>query len=371
MPQDDLLGHLARAGDWRPSVADTAEAIFTERFWYMGTVVPQGGLVFGAGLGYYPNRGVMDGYAGVTVEGIQHAFRASRHLGSTPHATQVGALRITVQEPMRRHRIELLPNDSGIMMDLEFRATLEPNDEGHDVLEKHGRVVADITRFVQFGHYEGEIVVRGQRHVVQEQRCWGARDRSWGLRMESRTDESHPPVTRFRPIFFAWVCAQFEDHGVHFFLKETAPGQLRFFVGDETGPLGSGRPRRKIVSVEHALEWHDDPYSQHIQGGVFTLHYEDGASRQIRLRSLPERFYLKAGMYGGVEGWFQGDDRGPLAVAHDTWDHRDPATRRKLRTLAEQVMQFDDGASIGYGTIQSGLAPGYPGYPEIQHLPTM
>src|SRR4051794_3631003 len=35
-PHDDLLGHQTPARMSRPAIADTAEAIFTERYWYMG-----------------------------------------------------------------------------------------------------------------------------------------------------------------------------------------------------------------------------------------------------------------------------------------------------------------------------------------------
>ncbi|MBG9388032.1 hypothetical protein [Caenimonas aquaedulcis] len=370
-PNDDLLGHQTPARMSRPAMADTAEAIFTERYWYMGASVPDGRTVFGAGLGYYPNRGVMDGYAGFTLDGVQHSFRASRRLGANPLETRIGPLSIEVGEGLGVHRIRLAPNDSGLAMDIEYRASHAPNDEGRDVLEKSGRVVADVTRFVQFGHYTGWVEAQGQRREFDRQPLWGARDRSWGLRVEARTDESHPPVTRFKPLFFGWVCAQFEDRGIHFFLKESAPGETRFFVGDETAPLGRPADTVAIVGVEHELEWADDAYSQHLAGGVFHLRYADGTRKALKLRALPAKFYLKAGLYGGLDGWFQGDDRGALHTDHTRWDHADPETRRKLRTLAEQPMQFELDGRIGYGTIQCGLSAGYPRYPQVQHLPVM
>ena len=40
-----------------------------ERLWYTGHPVPGGDLMFDVGLGYHPNRNVMDAFAGVAVPG--------------------------------------------------------------------------------------------------------------------------------------------------------------------------------------------------------------------------------------------------------------------------------------------------------------
>ena len=372
-PEDDRLGHQTAMPASRVAVADTPEAIFTERYWYMGMPVPAGDLVFGAGLGYYPNRGVMDGYAGVTVQGVQHAFHASRQLGDDRTTTAIGPLTLHVDSGLRSHRIELADNPSGVTLQLAFEATHLANDEGTDVVRtKDGRTLSEVRRFVQMGHYTGWVSVGGHRHVfTRDEPLWGARDRSWGLRMEARTDASHPPVTRFRPLLFMWVCAQFAGRAIHFFLKETAPGVIRHLAGDETPPIGSARPVRRIVAVEHDLRWDADPHGQRLAGGRFDLTFDDGSRETLGLRALPGRFYLKAGLYGGWCGWFQGDDRGPLSVGHVRWDLTDDEARRDLRTLAEQPMVFDLGGEAGYGTIQGGVAAGYPRYTEVQHLPMM
>ncbi|HVZ44190.1 MAG TPA: hypothetical protein VHA82_10315 [Ramlibacter sp.] len=370
---DDPLGHQTAQRAARPAFADVeGGGIFTERFWYMGTNAPAGDIVFGAGLGYYPNRGVMDGYAGVTIEGVQYAFRGSRRLGAAPFETRIGPMTIDVVRSMRWHRIELAANDSALAMHLEYTAAFEPNDEGLDTLEKEGRLVSQVSRFVQMGHFTGWIEVNGRRHEFGSGNpLWGARDRSWGLRLESRTDESHPPVTRFRPLLFMWACAQFEQSAIHFFLKESAPGVVRFVVGDETFAVGSGTASRKVSRVEHDIEWSADPYSQFIAGGRFVLHFEDGTQKTMRMRALPGKFFLKAGLYGGYRGWFQGDDKGPLHMSQVRWDLADPETRRELRTLAEQPMEFDVDGRLGFGTIQGGVAAGYSKYHEVQHLPVM
>jgi len=372
-PQDDYLGHQSAGSFAEPAIADTPHAIFTERYWYTGTIVPEGDFVFDAGLGYYANRRIMDGFIGVTVDGVQHVYRASRQCHGDALDAYIGAIRITVLSGMGSHRLELGPNDSELSLDLTFHGAMEPNDEGRDRLIRHGELVADVSRYVQLGHYTGWVQLGKRRYTIEGTQCWGARDRSWGLRTEARADPSVLPVTRFRPLLFTWICAQFETHGIHAFLKERAPGDVRFLAADEAYPLGQGKPSRRIIEINHDFKFDEtDRWGQHLKGGTLALKYADGTQRRLRIRALPGRFYLKAGMYGGCDGWFQGDDKGILYEEAVRWDHADANIRTKLRTLADQVIEFtDDEGRVGYGTIQGGLSEGYPKYTEVQHLPVI
>ncbi|VTU45537.1 hypothetical protein SRS16P2_00198 (plasmid) [Variovorax sp. SRS16] len=376
--QDDGLGHgsadhFTTDGQQvtTPAIADTPHAMFTERYWYMGALVPEGDFVFGAGLGYYANRKVMDGYVSVSRGGRQYSFSASRQCAVDPLVSAIGAMRITVEEGLKAHRIQLGANASGLALDLRFNAAMAPNDEGRDKVVRGGQLMADVSRYIQFGHYTGWVELEGSRTEVAGTQCWGARDRSWGLRTEARTDASSPPLTRFRPMMFLWVCAQFEGHGIHLFLKEDAPGQVRSLVANESYPPHAGRPASEIVEVEHDIEWQEDPFAQRIAGGTLRLRFADGRRKILRMRALPGWLSLKAGMYGGYRGWFQGDDKGPLHTATQAWNLADPGTRRELRTLAEQVIEFSDGDAVGYGTIQGGVAEGFAKYPEVQQQPMM
>src|ERR1700756_850192 len=102
--QDDLIGHQTPEPFARSAASDPR---FTERYWYTAQPLDANELLLDVGLGYYPNRHVMDGFAGVTVGRRQHNFRASRRLGARPLDTSVGALKIEILEGMRRHRLSL------------------------------------------------------------------------------------------------------------------------------------------------------------------------------------------------------------------------------------------------------------------------
>ncbi|MDR3453392.1 MAG: hypothetical protein P4L96_11425 [Rhodoferax sp.] len=80
-PQDDLIGHQL------PTTFDqigNSEPVRMERLWYTGHLSPAGDIIFDIGLGYHPNRNVMDAFAGVAVPGRQWNFRAARKLRPDP-----------------------------------------------------------------------------------------------------------------------------------------------------------------------------------------------------------------------------------------------------------------------------------------------
>jgi hypothetical protein len=88
--QDDFIGHQL------PTTFDhvmSSDPTWMERLWYTGHPKPGGDIIFDIGLGWHPNRNVMDGFAGVTVAGVQHNFRVSRRLRPNPLTTTIGPLR--------------------------------------------------------------------------------------------------------------------------------------------------------------------------------------------------------------------------------------------------------------------------------------
>jgi hypothetical protein len=364
-PQDDLIGHqLPTTFDQ----IDNSDPAWMERLWYTGHPVPGGEVLFDIGLGYHPNRNVMDAFAGVAVPGRQWNFRASRRLRPDPLATTVGPLSIRVVEGLKRHVLTLADNASGIRFEIEFHATLNPHEEAAHLRRRDGRITENMYRAQQMGRCSGWLEFDGRRVDVD---AWLAqRDHSWGVRSEMRTDESTPPLTFYPPFFYCWTTAQFRNRGLTIFFKERAPGDRIYLSGEEVQPLGSqASGRHQLVNVQHEVQWHDDPLGQSMASATFELTFASGQRRTIQVRTLPTRYYLKGGLYGGMDGWFHGDDKGKLFIAHDEWDLSDPLTRRKVRTLADQVIEVRDGDDVGYGIIEYGVGQGYAKYTSVQAHP--
>ncbi len=364
-PQDDLIGHqLPTTFDQ----IDNSDPAWMERLWYTGHPAPGGEAIFDIGLGYHPNRNVMDAFAGVAVAGRQWNFRASRQLRPDPLNTAVGPLTIRVIEGLRRHSLSLGQNDSGIRFEIEFHATMNPHEEKAHQRRRDGRITENMARAQQLGRYTGWLEFAGKRVDVDS---WlGQRDHSWGIRAEMRTDETTPPLTFYPPFFYCWTTAQFKNRGLHIFFKERAPGEKIYLSGEEVFPIGTKAfARSQLTDVRHAAQWHADPHGQAMAGATFQLRFADGTERPIEIRVLPTRYYLKGGLYGGLEGWFHGDDRGKLFLAHDEWNLNDAATRQRVRTLADQVIEVRDGAELGYGIIEYGVGKGYSMYEGVQAHP--
>lgn len=364
-PQDDWIGHqLPTTFDQ----IDNSDPAWMERLWYTGHPAPGGEVIFDIGLGYHPNRNVMDAFAGVAVPGTQWNFRASRRLRPDPLTTTVGPLAIRVVEGLRRHALTLAANESGIRFEITFDATLNPHEEAGHLRRRDGRITEHMYRAQQMGRYRGWLEFDGRRFALDG---WlGQRDHSWGVRAEMRTDETAPPLTYYPPFFYCWTTAQFKDRGLVVFFKERAPGDLIYLSGEQVRPLGTrASGRDQLVAVQHDVTWHDDPHGQSMAAATFDLTFADGSRRPVAIRVLPTRYFLKGGLYGGLDGWFHGDDKGRLHTAHDVWDLTDAATRRKLRTLADQVIEVRDGDEVGYGIIEYGVGRGYAKYAAVQAHP--
>jgi hypothetical protein len=367
--QDDLIGHQTPAPFAKSGAGD---ARFTERYWYTAHPIDGSELLFDAGLGYYPNRNVMDGFAGVTIGRRQYNFRASRRLGGRPLETSVGPLRIEIIEGMKRHRLTLAENPSGISFSLEFEATFPSAQEKQNYRERDGVVEEDLARVSQFGRWRGWIVFDGRRFDVEPALWWGQRDRSWGLRSEMRTDETRPPVASHRNFFWTWSMLQFSDSALSIFLKERSPGKPHYLSGTEFKRESNGSvSHRDVVAVEHKIDWANDPLGQTIAVADLTFEFDRGAPRHVKMHGLPPRYYLKAGMYGGLQGWTHGDDHGDYHAAHDVWNLDDPATRRIARTLSDHVVKLESAGDVGFGISEYGVAAGYPLYEGPQKFPAL
>src|SRR3989344_4441852 len=319
-PQDDLPGHqtpgtFAQAGN--------DDLRFTERWWYTAHPTDGRPLLIDVGFGYYPNRGVMDAFAGVTVGRRQHNFRASRRLGQNPLDLEVGPLRLDITPAKGLHRLRLQDNASGLAFELEFEASLPAAQEKQSRRERDGVLEEDLARVTQFGRWRGWLQVNGERPELASA-DWRGQGRPYCL------------------------------SGAEF--QRRADG---------------GVSRREITGVDHDLQWADDPLGQTLAGGELRLSFDHGAPRVLRLEPLPTRFYLKGGLYGGFGGWNHGEDKGAYAEAHDAWDLDDPLTRERARTLGDHVMRVHTDGESGIGISEYGVAAGYSKYPGPQKHPAL
>ena len=217
---------------------------------------------------------------------------------------------------------------------------MNPHEEGEHFRRRDGRVTEHMARAQQLGAYRGWIEVAGRRREVSEANWLGQRDHSWGIRAEMRTDETNPPLTYYPAFFYCWTTAQFKDRGLHVFFKERAPGDKIYISGEEVRTLGAGSKESvRLDDVSHDIAWAKDPLGQTLKSAEFEAHFSDGSTRKLKIRALPGRYFLKGGLYGGLNGWSHGDDKGKLYAEHEVWTldgSRDPQARAHAKRSCDR-----------------------------------
>ena len=123
------------------------------------------------------------------------------------------------------------------------------------------------------------------------------------------------------------------------------------------------------MDVSHELEFRDDPLGQTVEQGTFRVTFKDGSVRDVQIRTLPGRWYQAGGCYGGLDGWFHGDDKGEYYREHDRWNLEDPAVRKIARTLSDHVVEVRFDGQVGYGIVEYGVTKGFPKYQHVQVHP--
>ena len=132
----------------------TSDRNVYDRTWFNG-YSPDGSYYFGIGMSIYPHRGVMDcAFSVVEKDKRQHCFYGSRRAPLERTDMSVGPFRIEVIEPMRKTRVVLEDNASGIKCDLIFSTRTVPIQEARQTLWSGTRRVMDATRF-DCGHQRG------------------------------------------------------------------------------------------------------------------------------------------------------------------------------------------------------------------------
>ena len=153
-----------------------------DRTWFNGYSA-DGAYYFGIGMAIYPHRGILDcAFSVVERGGRQHCFYGSRRAPVERSEMQVGPFKIEILEPMRKTRVTLDSNTSGITCDLTFSARTAAIQEGRQTLWSGARRVLDSTRFDQFGEWQGQITHPDGGIKVESSVCHGTKDRSWGHR---------------------------------------------------------------------------------------------------------------------------------------------------------------------------------------------
>jgi hypothetical protein len=316
---------------------------------------PDGEFLVTNGYGNNPNQGAAMGYGKV-------AFADGRHwdllvgrpiTGDDRGDLHAGPMRWTCVEPLKRWRLQVGPNPSGIEWDLEYT----PRAPMWELLPMHvevdGRVVVDMFHMKETGLVSGWVEVAGER--IELDSFPGGRDRTFGVRVADEID------------FWLWLDAGFEDRAIEAWIIEAGDGAVQYVDGGITHT--DGRLSQRFVSIEHTVTFDGD--RKRPSEARLVLTDEGGTTYQVTATSLHQHvnaYYgqplpqLEVQHLGGGEyfGFF-------------AWDSSDPEELIALEGGAmsiDQLMSFELGDLRGHGIFE--ILSGGQGYPRyLANWPTM
>jgi hypothetical protein len=333
----------------------TSDRNVYDRTWFNG-YANDGSYYFGVGMAVYPHRGILDcAFSVVRPDGSQHCFYGSRRAPTERTEMQVGPFRIEVLEPMKRARVVLEENESGLTCDLTFSARSAAIQEARQILSSGARRTMDATRFDQFGRWSGVLGSPDGEIKVSEAVCYGTKDRSWGVRGVGEPEAGGAPQAR-RGAFFLWAPLFWEDHITHAIFFDGAKGEALVREGivaplypseAEVPGVEDGRDER-MATARHRVDYH--PGTRLARSAEIDLVANDGDVRTIALEPIL-KFQMKGLGYGHPE-WGQGMWKGELALGHETFDSRQLNPLEPWHLHTQQVVRASDGTREGIGVLE-------------------
>lgn len=325
-----------------------------------------GRYYFAVSLGRYPNRGIMDAAVTFQTNGVHHSFFASRRDPEEPTAMRLGEFELRIEKPMRVMSVRLERNDSGLSCELRWLARSAPIQETRSTTSSAGKVTEDITRWTQFGCWEGWFEIDGVRTEVIAEHCPGVKDRSWGIRAYGSGDDASQRSSQ--QLFWNWIPLSFGDFAIHSLRLEDAGGSARLeesfvlplYASEGAVPLREDR-------IERIGRWtHDYEVSaatRRITGGSIRLGGTSDAPRQrtIALGTPLLTAWTYAIGYNHVE-WPHGAWHGELATGHERWRVSEVDRSNPAFALMHHVVPVTCDGTPGIGFIEQCILGPYPRY---------
>lgn len=331
-----------------------------------------GAVQLAFGMGKYPNRGVLDAYAGVSRGVEQWTVRSSRRLAPDGERLETGPIRYEVLEPLQSVRFSLAPNDVlPISFEWTFTGAVPPALEQpeHHRSRDGLRLDADIVRYHQIGTATGWLDLDGTRYELDDATSVSTRDHSWGVRYmvgEPVTDVEEPPRPTNVSTTVLWspiLCERPDGsrYGIHVYYQRHGIGgweRLELQGGIEH-PDGRREP---FVALVVDPQVRDD--NRRLAAATLHTTMADGSARPLTVTALGDTgFHLGAGLYFGFDGKWHGQYRGELHVdGEHLADCSHPDTARRVHQMRDNLVRVDDpvGGGTGYGNLQSIFAGPHP-----------
>ncbi|RLA45930.1 MAG: hypothetical protein DRR06_06140 [Gammaproteobacteria bacterium] len=343
----------------------TSDPNFYDRTWFNG-YAKDGSWYFGIGMAVYPHLGILDcAFSVIEKGGRQHCFYGSCRAPLERTEMKVGPFSIEVLEPMRRTRVVLEDNKTGISCDLTFSTRTAGIEEARQTIWSGSRRVMDATRFDQFGEWSGEVNYPDGKIRVEAAQCHGTKDRSWGVRNLGKSG----PVGAPQPpssFFLLWAPLFWDDHVslAIFFEGSSGEGLCRegltapLYPSTAEVPEGDDPGITNMPGLAHRLEY--VPGTRLIASAEIDMINLQGDTRTISFEPL-FKFQMKGlGYFHPV--WCQGVWQGEMEIGGEVFDPEtlDPNDASNLHV--QQIVRVTDGTQSGMGVLEHACLGPYKPY---------
>ena len=329
-----------------------------DRYWFNG--VDQGGrFYFGAALGLYPHQQVMDAHFSILADGEQHALHASRLAPREPSETRVGPLALEVLEPLRRLRLTIAPNATGIEADLVFLSRAPALEEARARMKAGPttRNLIDMTRFTQFGSWSGRVRAGGRETRIEASRTYATRDRSWGVRPVGAAAPGRPGDAP--QVAWLWTPIHFEDEAflLGYFQRPdgerwNADGMRVPVSADPAAFADPGAPGFvQLEPLGERLAFR--PGTRWIERAEFDVHEQGGAKSTLALETVL-RFNMNGLGYAHPK-WGHGVWQGESKVEAEGWREADLAPGNPFHNHIHNLVRATLGGKRGVGLLEQIL----------------
>jgi len=337
------------------AVPATSDPNFYDRTWFNGFNA-EGTQYFGMSTAVYPHRGITDCmFSVVEAGGRQHSFYASRRAPQERTDMSIGPYRMEIIEPLRRCRVIIDDNPSGVMCDLTFSARTSAIQEARQTLWVGQRRAMDATRMDQFGRWSGTVSHPDGEFTVDFDTWRGTKDRSWGVRrVGERIQQGAPP----KPGSFAfhWAPLQWDDHITHAIFFDAADGSpiiresltAPLFESEADIPAELKDVSTPMATAVHRIDF--QPGTRWIRSGELDLIDLAGNVRTITMDPTL-RFQFKGIGYGHHE-WGHGMWKGELELGGESFDPAELDPLALDNVHVQHVVKVSDGARAGIGALE-------------------
>ena len=337
--------------------------------YYFGVISPDDGVFLATGARINPNTDMIGGYVLLNVHGHQTTLRFNRAWRRNFNV-EIGPWKVEFVEPLKRIRLTLAENDSGMAFDILWEGTSPAFLEEHHIAVNRGRRGTDQSRYSQPGRCGGWLQSRDRRWEVTPDRWTGTRDHSWGLYADRpplspvasllpprEADDGPKRAMRF------WAVFRTEPYSGFFHLHEDREGRQAKFNDVFGSPFGGrlfrgwGDEDVELVAGRHEIDF--EPGNRIMRKATLFLTDAQGREwRQIYETAAPPWVVQTMGYHPG--SW---KDGGTFFTYHGSeelaieWDHFDfskqPVAHTPYRVSGEQAKTgFGEGTEHGGNLIQ-------------------